>query len=62
MQSEPKNAASSAPSIRPATANVADTGKVKLGGASPSLTPVRVASAIVADTGKVRLGGASPAI
>jgi hypothetical protein len=62
MPSEQKNAASSTQSIRPTTATVEDTGKVKLGGISPSLGPVRSASATVTDNGKVRLGGIAPAV
>jgi hypothetical protein len=42
-------------------ANVADDGKVRLGGTSPSL-PIRIAPASVADSGKVRIGGTSPAL
>jgi hypothetical protein len=62
MPSERNSAASSAPSIRPATANIKDSGKVELGGISPSLTPVRVTPLTVADTGRVKLGGIAPAI
>ena len=40
--------------------NVVDSGKVRLGGATPSLPPVRPTPADVADSGKVRLGGAAP--
>jgi len=43
-------------------ANVVDSGKVRLGGAYPSLTPVRIVPAAIADTRKVRLGGACPAL
>jgi len=46
--------------IRPTPASVADAGKVRLGGESPSFGPVRAAPAITADNGKVRLGGESP--
>ena len=42
-------------------ANIADNGKVRLGGSSPSL-PIRIAPASVADSGRVRLGGSSPAL
>jgi hypothetical protein len=42
-------------------ANVADNGKVRLGGASPSL-PIRIPPASIADSGKVRVGGVSPAL
>lgn len=42
-------------------ANIADSGKVRLGGASPSL-PVRAVPPTIADSGKVKLGGASPAL
>ena len=38
-------------------ANIVDSGKVRLGGQSPSLPPANVA-----DTGKVRLGGQSPSL
>jgi hypothetical protein len=41
---------------------VADSGKVRLGGASPSLPPVRTPPANVADSCKVRIGGVSPAL
>lgn len=41
--------------------NIADKGKVRMGGSSPSL-PVRVAPATIADTGKVRMGGSSPSL
>ena len=41
--------------------SIADNGKVRLGGNSPSL-PIRVAPASVADSGKVRLGGNSPSL
>lgn len=43
------------------TPAIQDSGKVRLGGMSPSL-PVRAVPASVADTGKVRLGGMSPAL
>lgn len=43
-------------------ANIADTGKVRLGGNVPSFGPVRVAPASVADSGKVRLGGNCPSL
>ena len=46
--------------IRATPASVADNGKVRLGGESPSFGPVRAAPAITADNGKVRLGGESP--
>jgi hypothetical protein len=46
--------------IRATPASVADAGKVRLGGESPSFGPVRAAPAITADNGKVRLGGESP--
>ncbi len=41
-------------------ASVADPGKVRLGGESPSFGPVRMAPANTIDPGKVRLGGESP--
>jgi hypothetical protein len=46
--------------IRATPASVADAGKVRLGGESPSFGPVRAAPPITADNGKVRLGGESP--
>jgi hypothetical protein len=61
MQSQRKNARNTAPSVRPSDATSGDAGKVRLGGASPSL-PIRVVSAPTADNGKVRLGGASPSL
>jgi hypothetical protein len=42
-------------------AEIADSRKVRLGGACPNLPPVRIAPAEVADSRKVRLGGAYPA-
>jgi hypothetical protein len=41
---------------------IADSGKVKLGGLSPSLPQVRVSIEKTAEAGKVRLGGLSPAL
>jgi hypothetical protein len=41
-------------------ANIADGGKVRLGGNTPACQPVRPAPASVADSGKVRLGGNGP--
>jgi hypothetical protein len=61
MRNERKNAENATPSVRPSDAVSGDTGKVRLGGASPSL-PVRVVSVATADNGKVRLGGASPSL
>src|SRR5262249_1667111 len=61
MPSARKNAPSATPTVRPADATSGDSGKVRLGGASPSL-PVRVVSTATADSGKVRLGGASPSL
>jgi hypothetical protein len=46
--------------IGPTPASVADAGKVRLGGESPSFGPVRMAPANTVDSGKVRLGGESP--
>lgn len=44
-------------------ANVRDSGKVRIGGVSPSLGPVvRTPPAAIADSGKVRIGGVSPAL
>ena len=42
-------------------ANIADNGKVRVGGFFPSL-PVRTPPANVADNGKVRIGGFFPAL
>jgi hypothetical protein len=53
---EPKDT----PKIRPTPANVADLGKVRLGGESPSFGPIRAAPPNTVDAGKVRLGGESP--
>lgn len=61
MQSQRKNAENATPSVRPSDTISGDSGKVRLGGASPSL-PVRVVSTATADNGKVRLGGASPSL
>ena len=41
-------------------ASIADVGRVRLGGESPSFGPVRLAPANTVDSGKVRLGGESP--
>jgi hypothetical protein len=46
--------------IRPNPASVADPGKVRIGGESPSFGPVRLAPAKTLDPGKVRIGGESP--
>jgi hypothetical protein len=46
--------------IGPTPASVADGGRVRLGGESPSFGPVRLAPANTVDSGKVRLGGESP--
>jgi hypothetical protein len=61
MRSERKSAENATPSVRPSDRVSGDAGKVRLGGASPSL-PVRIVSAATADSGKVRLGGASPSL
>jgi hypothetical protein len=61
MRSEHKSAENTTPSVRPSDQVSGDTGKVRLGGASPSL-PVRIVSPATADNGKVRLGGASPSL
>jgi hypothetical protein len=50
------------PSMKPVSlsgAAIADAGKVRIGGLSPSLPPVRI-SAI--DAGKVRIGGCAPSL
>jgi len=60
MQSEHKGATSSPEKIQPKDAGTLDTGKVRLGGQSPSLA-IR-ASAAVADAGKIRLGGQTPSL
>ena len=46
--------------IRATPLSVAEAGKVRLGGESPSFGPVRAAPAITADNNKVRVGGESP--
>jgi hypothetical protein len=46
--------------IRPVPASVADAGKVRIGGESPSFGPVRAAPANTIDNGRVRIGGESP--
>ena len=46
--------------IRSIPVSVLDSGKVRLGGESPSFGPVRLAPANTIDSGKVRLGGESP--
>jgi len=61
MQSERTNAQNGAPSVQPTDVISGDNGKVKIGGASPSV-PVRGVSTATADHGKVRLGGASPSL
>jgi hypothetical protein len=61
MLSERKNAEKATPTVRPSDPVSGDAGKVRLGGASPSL-PLRVVSAATADNGKVRLGGVSPSL
>ena len=61
MQTERKSAASSAGKIQPKDVGTSDTGKVRMGGQSPSL-PIRAAAAAAADTGKVRLGGQTPSL
>lgn len=42
--------------------NVADSGKIRLGGTAPSLPPVRSTPASIADTGKVRTGGTAKSL
>lgn len=49
-------------SIRPSSTNVKDTGRVRLGGISPSVGPIRSPAGPVIDTGKVRLGGIAPSV
>ena len=61
MRKGRKNGNSPRP-IRPSSTNVKDTGKVKLGGISPSVGPIRSPSALVSDSGKVRLGGIAPSV
>jgi hypothetical protein len=41
-------------------AQAIDSGKVRLGGESPSFGPIRMTPAQAVDSGKVRLGGESP--
>jgi hypothetical protein len=40
---------------------VSDSGRVRIGDASPAFPPVRGAPANTSDTGKIRIGDASPA-
>jgi hypothetical protein len=61
MRSERMNAENATPSVVPSDKASGDAGKVRLGGASPSL-PLRLVSVATADNGKVRLGGASPSL
>jgi hypothetical protein len=61
MQSERKSAANPPASIQPTDVVTSDSGKVRLGGQSPSL-PIRGVTAAVADKGKVRLGGQTPSL
>ena len=49
-------------SIRPTDVRTGDTGKVKLGGTSPSLPTVQAGSPTIADGGKIRLGGTAPSL
>ena len=46
--------------IRLTPAYVADLGRVRIGGESPSFGPVRAAPANTIDPGRVRIGGESP--
>lgn len=48
-----------ATNVKLPTPAIEDSGKVRMGGMSPSLV-VRAAPASIADTGKVQLGGMSP--
>jgi hypothetical protein len=43
-------------------ANIADSGRVRLGGVAPSLPPCKPPPQDVRDEGKVRLGGVAPSI
>ena len=45
---------------RTPTCEIEDSGKVRIGNASPSFPPVRRTPAGVADSGTVRIGNASP--
>jgi hypothetical protein len=47
--------------VKVPSSRVVDSGKVRIGGTSPSL-PVRMAPATVNDAGKVRIGGQSPSL
>ena len=48
--------------LAPVPAEIADAGKVRLGGWSPSLPPVVRPPKEIKDEGKVRLGGWSPSL
>jgi hypothetical protein len=48
--------------VKVPTSRIADTGKVRIGGTSPSLPPAGTAPTSVADNGKVRIGGTSPSL
>jgi hypothetical protein len=48
--------------IRLDARRVADSGKVVLGGRTPSLPIVRVSHPSTADKGKVKIGGRSPSL
>jgi hypothetical protein len=42
-------------------AGISDSGRVRIGDASPAFPPVRGAPANTSDSGKIRIGSASPA-
>jgi hypothetical protein len=48
-------------SAKESPAAVSDSGRVRIGDASPAFPPVRGAPANTSDTGKIRIGDASPA-
>jgi hypothetical protein len=48
--------------VKTPSSRVADNGRVRIGGTSPSLPPATTAPARIADNGKVRIGGTSPSL
>jgi hypothetical protein len=48
--------------MKQAPANVADSGRVRLGGRAPSFPPAPKSVKTIADSGKVALGGRAPVL
>jgi hypothetical protein len=48
-------------SAKESPAVISDSGRVRIGDASPAFPPVRGAPANTSDTGKIQMGSASPA-